>query len=83
MNLRESLSRLRYGAANGAASSARALHTEANNAADAGTVTLAVGFDANGAQPYVVGGTSLWWRYFGHDPSMEPAPERWELLWRF
>lgn len=57
-------------AEHGAALAARALHAVADNTAGADSQLRVVSVDAHGAQPYVVGGTSLWWQPLPHERSL-------------
>lgn len=68
----ESLARFPSLAAHGAALAARTLGAVADdtNGADAQIIPFRV--DTNGAQTYVVGGTSLWWCPLPHERSLTP-----------
>ena len=68
----ESLPCFPSSAAHGAALSARTLHAVSHNAnaADAQIVPFPV--NANGAQPYVVGLTTLWWQPLPHERTVTP-----------
>lgn len=66
----ESIAGFPSSAGHGAALAARALHAVANDTASTDTQLGVVSVDANGSQPYVVGGTSLWWQPLPHERSL-------------
>lgn len=68
----ESLARFPSVAAHGAALAARTFHAVADNTCAANAQVLPFNVDANGAQPYVVGLTTLWWAPLPHERTLTP-----------
>lgn len=66
----ESIAGFPSSSGHGAALTARALHAVADNATGADAQLHVVGVDAHWPQPYVVGGTSLWWQPLPHERSL-------------
>ncbi|HVE35365.1 MAG TPA: hypothetical protein VNC18_17500 [Gemmatimonadaceae bacterium] len=68
----ESVARFPSLAEYGAAISARTLHTESHDANRADAEVIPFPVHANGAQPYMVGLTTLWWSPLPHERTMTP-----------
>lgn len=66
----ESLARFPSVAADSAALAARTLHAVADNANGTHAQVVPLRVDTNGAQPYVVGLTTLWWQPLPHERSV-------------
>lgn len=70
-------------AANAAALSARTLHAVAHNANGADAQVVPIGVDTNGAQPYVVGLTTIFWEPVTHNRSIRLLGAGVNVTWPF